>query len=92
MKIRKYHLLFLLTTLMLSCNEKQEPLEVEVYETSAQGNSLKRIAEFIGSETPVKITLNPEEKFQNDILRPIIKLGNDQLAISDLNRLYQYIL
>lgn len=24
-------------------------------------------------------------------LRPIIKLGNDQLAISDLNRLYQYI-
>jgi glucosylceramidase len=64
MKIRKYHLLFLLTTLMLSCNEKQEPLEVEVYETSANGNKLTRITEFTSGDSIVNINLFPEEKFQ----------------------------
>lgn len=37
---------------------------VEVYETSAQGNSLKKITQFSESNNPVVITLNPEEKFQ----------------------------
>jgi glucosylceramidase len=39
-------------------------MKVEVYETSAQGNSLKKITEFSKTENPVLITLNPEEKFQ----------------------------
>ena len=39
-------------------------LEVDVYETSAQGNSLKKITEFSKDENPVLITLNPVEKFQ----------------------------
>jgi glucosylceramidase len=39
-------------------------LETEVYETSAKGNSLKRIVEFSSGEKRVIITLDPEEKFQ----------------------------
>lgn len=46
-----------------SCKTAQD-LEVEVYETSAQGNSLKKITDFSETENPVLITLNPEEKFQ----------------------------
>ena len=46
-----------------SCKTTKD-LEVEVYETSAQGNSLKKITEFAKSETPVLISLNPDEKFQ----------------------------
>lgn len=46
-----------------SCKATKD-LEVEVYETSAQGNSLKKITDFSKSENPLLITLNPEEKFQ----------------------------
>ena len=41
-----------------------EKLNVEVYETSAKGNSLKKITQFSTEGTPLKIILNPEEKFQ----------------------------
>ncbi len=46
-----------------SCKVSQE-LKATVYETSEQGNSLTKITEFSKSETPVVITLNPDEKFQ----------------------------
>ena len=49
-----------------SCKTVKD-LQVEVYETSAQGNSLKKITEFSKSESLVSITLNPEEKFQTII-------------------------
>ena len=64
MKQPKYYVSFLIFLLMFSCNQHSEQLVVEVYETSAQGNTLKRITEFTGSKTPVLISLNPEEKFQ----------------------------
>ena len=48
---------------MNSCKVSQE-LKTEVYETSANGNSLKKITEFSAGKTPAVITLNPEEKFQ----------------------------
>ena len=48
---------------MNSCKAIKD-LEVDVYETSAQGNSLKKITEFSKDENPVLITLNPVEKFQ----------------------------
>lgn len=54
---------FSMIILLNSCKATQD-LEVEVYETSAQGNSLKKITEFSESENSVVITLNPEEKFQ----------------------------
>ncbi len=58
-----FGLIFSIAFTLISCKAIKD-LEVEVYETSAQGNSLKRITKFTGSETPVIITLNPEEKFQ----------------------------
>jgi len=39
-------------------------LDLVVYETSSQGNSLKKITEFYQSDNPLVITINPEEKFQ----------------------------
>ncbi len=47
---------------MAGCNNKS--LEVEVYETSASGNKLEKIAPAAQAEGDVKITLNPDEKFQ----------------------------
>jgi glucosylceramidase len=41
-----------------------DKLNVEVYETSAQGHSLKKITEFTENDKPLIINLNPEEKFQ----------------------------
>jgi len=37
---------------------------VEVYETSAQGNSLKKITQFSESNNPVIITLNQKKNFK----------------------------
>ena len=48
--------------MLSSCS--QEPLAVEVYETSANGNQLKQLTEFTESDAPKTITLKPEEKFQ----------------------------
>jgi glucosylceramidase len=46
-----------------SCTGTKD-LEATVYETSAQGNSLKKITDFSEGEKTSLITLNPEEKFQ----------------------------
>lgn len=54
---------FIMAFTLNSCKATKE-LEIEVYETSAQGNSLIKITEFSGSENPAVITLNPDEKFQ----------------------------
>ncbi len=49
--------------MLQSCGTTKS-LEFEVYETSANGNSLKKISEFSLNENPIIITLNPDEKFQ----------------------------
>jgi len=64
MKMFKNLTYILLTFMMLNCEEKQEPLKVEVYETSESGNKLTSITEFSTGETVVEINLQPEEKFQ----------------------------
>ena len=46
-----------------SCVSTKE-MKVQVYETSANGNSLKKITDFSQNSNPITITLNPEEKFQ----------------------------
>lgn len=48
---------------MNSCVGSKE-LEFTVYETSANGNALKKITEFSDEKAQVTITLNPDEKFQ----------------------------
>ena len=58
----KYCLYFFMV--IISCTEKQEPLQVEVYETSASGNKLKQITEFSSAKESATIKLLPQEEFQ----------------------------
>jgi glucosylceramidase len=50
--------------MIVSCTEKQAQLSVEVYETSANGNKLKKITEFSSGNESTAIKLLPGEKFQ----------------------------
>jgi len=65
MKTIKYSIVLIIAMVMISCNKKSEKLEVEVYETSASGNKLKKITEFTKEgNNAIAIRLVPEEKFQ----------------------------
>jgi glucosylceramidase len=66
MKAAAKHLFFyfLIIILMSSCNNPK-PLEVEIFETSANGNQLTRLTEFPGSETKAEISILPEQEFQS---------------------------
>ena len=64
MKIANHFLYLFLVFMMISCNTKPELLNVEVYETSASGNKLTRITDFISADSLVSITLLPDNKFQ----------------------------
>ena len=57
-----FSILFLI--LMMSCNQNDNKLAVNVYETSEAGNKLTEISEFISDENSSIIKLNPEQKFQ----------------------------
>lgn len=54
----------LLVAVMLSACSTDNKLNVEVYETSANGNQLKKVTEFAVGEKPYNIKLLPDEKFQ----------------------------
>ena len=64
MKIFKYSLHIFIAFMIMSCTEKQEPLKVEVYETSESGNKLTQLNEFAKGDNPSQIKLLLEEKFQ----------------------------
>ena len=49
---------------MISCNQVDNKLVADVYETSESGNKLTKITEFISDENPSTIKLNPTEQFQ----------------------------
>ncbi|MFC6877146.1 glycoside hydrolase family 30 protein [Flavobacterium myungsuense] len=68
-----------------SCKVAKD-LNVAVYETSAQGNSLTKITAFSANENAVLININPEEKFQT-----ITGFGGSftEASASLLNRLSQ---
>ena len=56
----------LITSIVLSiysCSSTKE-MKVQVYETSASGNSLTKVNHFSNDGAPVVLTINPEEKFQ----------------------------
>ncbi|MFK2821160.1 glycoside hydrolase family 30 protein [Flavobacteriaceae sp. LMIT009] len=56
--------LVLILTVMLSCNKEQE-LQVEVYETSSKGNQLTQLTEFAQSDDALIVEINPAKEFQN---------------------------
>ena len=57
-----FYTLFLV--IMISCNQKEHKLSVDVYETSEAGNKLTKITDFTPAENAATITLNPEKTFQ----------------------------
>jgi glucosylceramidase len=48
----------------MNTNTVAQELKTEVYETSASGNSLKKITKFTTNKETAVVTLNPSEKFQ----------------------------
>ncbi|PTM10117.1 MAG: glycosyl hydrolase family 30, partial [Bacteroidetes bacterium] len=59
------HFVVLLTIgLFMSCNSNENHLEVEVFETSASGNKLTKLAAFENHENTSTITINPDKEYQ----------------------------
>ena len=57
---------FILPVILLIMNACMNPIpeNIEVFETSESGHSLTRITEFPSTENAVKITINPDDKYQ----------------------------
>jgi len=64
MTIFKNVLFILILGLLMSCNQKQNQLQVEVYETSSDGNMLSKITDFADAEDAIQINILPEDKYQ----------------------------
>ena len=67
MNLKKYILFIGMSFMIVSCEIKQEDLIVDVYETSASGNNLKKITDFSIEENQdslINITLFPSKKRQ----------------------------
>jgi len=56
-------IVFIMVLALHSCKVAKD-LNVEVYETSEQGNSLTKISEFSNSVNPVIVSIKSDEKFQ----------------------------
>jgi glucosylceramidase len=67
MRSTKYFFYTLLAFMIVSCNVQKENLVVEVYETSVNGNNLKKLNDFSSNENEenmIEIKLLPEQKRQ----------------------------
>ncbi|WP_299064040.1 glycoside hydrolase family 30 protein [uncultured Polaribacter sp.] len=60
----KYFFYALFLLMMISCNQKNKKLSVDVYETSEAGNKLTKISEFKAAENPSTITINTNTTYQ----------------------------
>lgn len=64
MKTVKLISCLILLLIMISCNEKQKQLKVEVYETSASGNKLTKINKFSNSDSALTIKILKNKEYQ----------------------------
>lgn len=64
MKLRLYLLSLTICAAALSCDTKPTDLTVDIYESSASGNKLKRLNNFSLNAEPIAIKLKPEEVYQ----------------------------
>ena len=65
MKTLRFSVVAILIFTVMSCTtEKNDDLNVEVYETSESGNKLTRITEFSKVDSAVVVKILPEQKFQ----------------------------
>lgn len=60
----RFFTIFLIMAITLNSCKETGTLTCEVYETSAQGNSLKKIEAISKAENLIKIKVNPSKKFQ----------------------------
>lgn len=63
-KSGKYTLLLSLVFMFSACNTTMEKLEIEVYETSADGNKLQKLTDFEIKGEKASISLLPNDQFQ----------------------------
>jgi glucosylceramidase len=65
-KIKRYafFILIIIIAIAMISSGISKKLNIDVFETSADGNSLKHLTTFTALEKPVLITVNPEKKFQ----------------------------
>lgn len=63
MQVFRYLLLLTIGVLISNCSNS-DGLEVEVYETSEKGNQLTLLTEFEPADSMVKITIKPDQTFQ----------------------------
>ncbi|QNK77370.1 MULTISPECIES: glycoside hydrolase family 30 protein [Winogradskyella] len=63
MKTLKYGI-YGLILITMSCSQTVKELEVEVYETSASGNKLTKVENFIKADTSTIVKILPEQTFQ----------------------------
>jgi glucosylceramidase len=64
MKGFRFYLFSSLMIILMSCNSEPNSLSVDVFETSASGNKLKKITEFPSGGEVVSVQLLPDTKFQ----------------------------
>lgn len=64
MKASNYYFYLFIFLMMYNCSEKPKELLVEVYETSATGNNLERITDFVKADSVATIKLLPNNKYQ----------------------------
>lgn len=57
-------LIYLTFALLAGACSMKKDLQIDVYETSANGNKLKQLKEFKVQDDPSQITLNPDQTFQ----------------------------
>ena len=61
--MKKQVLLFFITGILMSCNQTSEQWKTEVYETSAAGNKMTAVTEFVKADQSQAITINPAKKY-----------------------------
>lgn len=57
-------MLIAIATFIMSCVEKKNEMNVEVFETSASGNKHKKLVDYEAIDPDVSIILKPKEKYQ----------------------------
>jgi len=64
MKTFKFFINIFLIIILLGCNVQHNKLSVDVYETSSNGNKLKKIIDFSSGNEAVFVQLLPDRKYQ----------------------------
>jgi len=59
-----YLIILLVNSFVAACTSHDKKMELEVYETSANGHKLTRIAEFVEQPNPIPMKILPDQQYQ----------------------------